>query len=317
VATIRPFIEGRSYLLVTPCRDEAAHAVATLDSVVNQTILPAVWVIVDDGSTDETPSILERYARLHDFIRVVRRDNAGRRRVGGGVVEAFYEGYRSVDPSRFEYVCKLDLDLELPRTYFAELMDRMEADKRIGTISGKPCSRTVDGLVPEPCGDEMSVGMTKFYRRRCFEEIGGFVQEVMWDGIDCHRCRMLGWRALSTGDESLRFVHRRPMGSSHRGILTGRARHGRGQYFMGTGWGYMCVSALFRAKHYPLVVGGLAMLWGYAMSWLGRRPRYDDSEFRRFLRRFQRLCLWKGKAKATEQVERERFDCWEVADAAG
>ena len=71
----------------------------------------------------------------------------------------------------------------------------MEAEPRLGTTSGKPYFiRARDGaLVPEVCGDEMSVGMTKFYRTACFREIGGFVREVMWDGIDCHRCRMLGW----------------------------------------------------------------------------------------------------------------------------
>ena len=87
--------------------------------------------------------------------------------------------------------------------------------------------------MPEICGDEMSVGMTKFYRVACFKEIGGFVRQVMWDGIDCHRARMLGWIAES--------VDPRPSASSTcargrepQGIWTGRVRAGFGQYFMGT-----------------------------------------------------------------------------------
>ena len=78
-------------------------------------------------------------------------------------------------------------------------------------------------------------GMTKFYRVSCFKAIGGFVREVMWDGIDCHRCRMHGWIACSWDEPDLRFVHLRPMGSSQQSIYTGRMRHGYGQYFMGTG----------------------------------------------------------------------------------
>ena len=78
--------------------------------------------------------------------------------------------------------------------------------------------------------------MTKFYRVSCFEAIGGFVREVMWDGIDCHQCRMKGWAACSWDDPELRFVHLRPMGSSQDSIFTGRMRHGYGQYFMGTGF---------------------------------------------------------------------------------
>ena len=85
------------------------------------------------------------------------------------------------------------------------------------------------------CGDENSVGMIKFYRTACFKQIGGFVRELMWDGIDCHRCRMLGWIAVSWDDPDLHFEHLRPMGTSHKNWWTGRVRHGVGQYFMGTG----------------------------------------------------------------------------------
>ena len=84
-------------------------------------------------------------------------------------------------------------------------------------------------------GDDTSLGMTKFYRVACFKAIGGFVREVMWDGIDCHRCRMKGWIACSWDEPELRFVHLRPMGSSQQSIYAGRMRHGSGQYFMGTG----------------------------------------------------------------------------------
>jgi len=69
--------------------------------------------------------------------------------------------------------------------------------------------------------------MIKFYRV-AVQEIGGFVRQLMWDGIDCHRARMLGWIA-----ESVRFVHVRPQGASHKGIWTGRFRVAFGQYFMG------------------------------------------------------------------------------------
>ena len=128
------------------------------------------------------------------------------------------------------------MDLDLPVRYFELLMQRMESDPRIGTTSGKPwfVHPQSGALVPEICGDEMSVGMTKFYRVACFLEIGGFVRQVMWDGIDCHRARMLGWIAESIDDEPLRFVHLRPQGASQKGIWTGRLRKGFGQYFMGT-----------------------------------------------------------------------------------
>jgi len=211
--------EGRRYCLITPCRDEAQFARRTLDSVVSQSVPPALWVIVDDGSTDQTPQILAEYAAKHDFIRVIRREDRGRRSVGPGVVDAFYAGYETINPDDFDYVCKLDLDLEIPTRYFEILIQRMEANPRIGTCSGKPYYPDARGrLISEACGDEMSVGMIKFYRTKCFTQIGGFVRQVMWDGIDCHRCRMLGWIACSWDEPELRFTHLRPMGSSHKGM---------------------------------------------------------------------------------------------------
>src|SRR5882724_3486132 len=253
---------SRRYLLISPCRDEAQFLRRTLDSVAAQSVLPALWVVVDDGSTDETPAILEEYARRLPCLRVVRRTDRGDRKVGPGVVEAFYAGLETVRLEDFDYVCKLDMDLDLPVRYFELLMQRMESDPRIGTTSGKP--RFVHPqrgtLVPEVCGDEMSVGMTKFYRVACFKEIGGFVRQVMWDGIDCHRCRMLGWLAESVDDEALKFMHLRPMGSSQKGIWTGRVRSGYGQYFMGTAPLYLLAVAVFRLPKRPVLLGSIAML---------------------------------------------------------
>jgi biofilm PGA synthesis N-glycosyltransferase PgaC len=306
---------SRRYVLVSPCRDEARYMRRTLDSVAAQTIPPALWVVVDDGSTDATPAILQEYARKLPYLKVLQRADRGRRSVGPGVVEAFYAGLDTVDLDQFAYLCKLDLDLDLPPRYFEALMARMESDPRIGTLSGKPYFvRERDGTrMAEVCGDEMSVGMTKFYRTACFREIGGFVREVMWDGIDCHRCRLLGWIAGSVDDEELRFLHLRPMGSSQKGIWTGRVRSGYGQYFMGTAPLYLIASSAFRLFKHPVLYGSLAMLWGYFSSAARRRARYDDPGFRRFLRRYQRECLRLGKREATRRANAAQAAVWRGA----
>lgn len=308
---------GRRYVLITPCRDEAAFARRTLDSVVAQSARPALWVIVDDGSRDATPAILAEYAARFDFIRVVRRDDRGRRSVGPGVIEAFSAGYDTIDPAAFDYLCKLDLDLDLPPRYFELLMQRMESEPRLGTCSGKPYYRRGDGrLVSENCGDETSVGPTKFYRVECFLQLGGFVHEVMWDGIDCHRCRMLGWIARSWDDPELRFEHLRSMGSSEKGLVTGRLRSGRGQYFMGTGLAYLTASAIYRMRQPPLVLGGLAMWWGYMSSLIRHAPRYEEPGFREFLRSYQWDCLIRGKTRATRRLDEKQQAQWRPHERA-
>lgn len=278
----------------------------TLDTVVGQSARPAKWVIVDDGSTDATPVILAEYAAKHEWIQIVTRVDRGHRSVGPGVVDAFYSGYTAINPDDYDFLCKLDLDLRLPPRYFESLMSRMTQNPNIGTCSGKSYLEENGELVFERHGDENSLGMTKFYRVACFKEIGGFVREVGWDGIDGHQCRMHGWVACSWDDPSLRFVHLRTMGASHRGILTGRYRQGYGQYYMGTGLLYLTAGAIGKMNQKPYVIGQLAVLWGWVFSALRGMPRYENPTFRAFLRRYQWRSLLVGKRRATTEVTRER-----------
>jgi glycosyltransferase involved in cell wall biosynthesis len=303
-AGLNTSLENR-YVLISPCRNEAPFMRQTLDSVVGQSLRPAKWVIVDDGSTDETPGILAEYASRYEWISVVTRADRGHRAVGPGVIDAFYSGYQTIDRSEYDFVCKLDLDLHLPPRYFEILIQRMNADARIATCSGKSYIYEGGNLVHERHGDDTSLGMTKFYRMDRFEKIGGFVREVMWDGIDCHLCRMHGWIACSWDEPDLRFTHLRPMGSSQHGVYTGRMRHGYGQYFMGTGFLYLAASALSRANQKPYLLGSLAIMWGWIKSAALGKPRYQNSDFRRFLRRYQIRALLFGKRRAIEQLTRE------------
>jgi glycosyltransferase involved in cell wall biosynthesis len=298
------------YVIISPCRDEAEFMRQTLDSVVAQTVLPSLWLIVDDGSTDETPSILAEYESRYEFIKVFKRENRGFRSVGPGVVDAFYSGYREINPDDFDYICKLDLDLKLPPQYFEILIQRMEADPRLGTCSGKPYNQINGQLISERRGDELSVGMTKFFRLSCFQQIGGFVRQVMWDAIDCHKARELGWTVRSWDEPELRFIHLRLMGSSQHSIYTGRMRHGFGQYFMGTGPVYMLASSLFRMLETPYILGGVAMYWGYLKCYFTSAPQLDDQSLRKFIRYFQWQCLLKGKQQAMLALEAECKSRW-------
>jgi glycosyltransferase involved in cell wall biosynthesis len=275
----------------------------TLDTVVAQSVTPSLWVIVDDGSTDDTPAILAEYARRHDWIRIVTRADRGHRAVGPGVIDAFYAGYNTIRPDDFAYVCKLDLDLRLPPRYFEILISRMLAEPRLATCSGKAYIESDGQLEAERHGDEMSLGMTKFYRVEAFKAIGGFVREVMWDGIDCHECRRMGWMARSWDEPDLRFVHLRPMGSSQQSVYVGRMRHGFGQYFMGTGAVFMAASALSRVNQAPYILGSMAMMWGWLKSALRGAPRYGNADFRKFLRHYQWRALVVGKARATAEID--------------
>lgn len=290
---------ARRYLLVTPCRNEAEYLEKTIASVAAQTLLPSRWVIVDDGSSDGTTEILAEAARRHGFIEVVRREDRGRRAVGPGVVDAFYAGLEAVDLGHFDYLCKLDADLELPPGYFETVVKEFERDAYLGTLSGKLYYRHGGRLLSERIGDENSVGAAKFYSTHCFQDIGGFVRGVNWDGIDGHMCRLKGWIARSEEQPGLRIVHLRQMGSSQKSLWTGRLRWGGGKYFMGSALYYVLAASLFRALERPFVVGGLGILIGYLRAMARREPRFEGpAGYRRFLRGFELRCLLLGKQRA-------------------
>jgi len=297
---------SRRYLLVSPCRDEADFLQVTIDSIASQTEQPAKWIIVDDGSTDDTPNILERAAKQYSFIQVVRRDDRGARAVGPGVIDAFYHGISQARLEDYDYLCKLDADLELGPRYFEHSMDLFEQDPWLGTLSGKLELHVGDDTMTERTGDENSVGAVKFYRVACFQDIGGFVRGVCWDGIDGHMCRLKGWVARSVDDPELRIGHLRQMGSSQQNLWHGRMRWGRGKYFMGSQPYYAAAVALYRALEPPYVVGGAGILWGYVKATLDRESRMEDPEYLEQLRSFELRSLLLGKRRTIEQ-ENERI----------
>ena len=292
---------ARRYLAVTPCRNEEQYIQTTIDSMAAQTVLPACWVIVDDGSTDRTPEILAAAAAKYPWIKVVKRADRGERAVGPGVIQAFNDGLDSVNIDDFDYVCKLDGDLGIPDRYFEGLMEILEGDPLRGNISGKTYIETGSGKwVSERMGDENAIGPTKFYRVSCYKDIGGFVPQASWDGIDGHMCRMKGWIAESIDRDDLQLKHYRPQGSSQKSIWTGRKRWGRGKYFMGSSLLYVMAVAVYRMPERPFIIGGIGIFWGYLRARLERAERFDNPEYLRFFRKYEMDSLLKGKRKTLD-----------------
>lgn len=273
-------------VIISPARDEERTLERTLKSMLAQTLRPALWVIVDDGSTDRTAAIVQQYANSHDWIRLVTRGDRGFRKVGGGVIEAFDEGLASVTIP-YDFLAKMDVDLEFSPDYLQQLMVKFLEDPKLAAASGKVFRPEGEGFVEEFMIDEMVAGQFKLYRRESFEIIGGFVREVMWDGIDFHRCRMEGFHTRSFPEEGLRLIHLRLMGSSDKSVYTGRLRWGRGQWFMGSAFPYVLASGLRRAAEKPYIVGGALIVAGYLKSALKGERRYEFPGFREDLRSWQ------------------------------
>jgi len=295
------------YVVISPVRDEAEFLPRVIKAMESQTIQPTEWVVVDDGSTDGTWELLVSAATRNPWMNIVRKPDRGERSVGPGVVEAFYYGYQRMKTAEYDYIVKMDGDIEFSGKYVETLLTYFEKDKYLGSASGKVFLPVGDTMREERTSDEMTVGAFNFYRCQAFSDIGGFVHEVMWDGIAYHQARISKWRTRSIDDPILKIVHKRLMGSSHKSILHGRFRWGRGQYFMGTHPLYILAIVAYRMFERPFVIGGFGILGGYLISAIKRMKRYGGSEFRRSLHAWQmeRLHLGRRLEEIPEAVTAE------------
>jgi poly-beta-1,6-N-acetyl-D-glucosamine synthase len=278
-----PVTPSRRYLIVSPVKDEERHVESTLRSVTQQTVLPVRWIIVDDGSADGTSAILRRYAQQYPWIQIVSRERTGPRQPGSAVMHAFHHGLAQANAATYDYLVKLDCDVELPPDYFEALLLRFEHDPQLGIASGIYLEHGARGWSPIDMPAYHAAGASKFMRARCFEEIGGFVCERGWDTVDEVRAQVKGWTTRHFA--KIRFRHLKPEGSGI-GSMRTHVMHGDVYYLTGGGLLFLLLKALHRmVAGTPPVVGGLAMLYGYLRSWLSGRQRLVNADEARHYRR--------------------------------
>jgi Glycosyltransferases, probably involved in cell wall biogenesis len=275
-------------LLVTPARDEAAHLERTIRAVAVQTRPPDLWLIVDDGSSDATPRILERCAAELPFLRVLRappqeREAGADRLALAAEARAFNWALDSVALDEFTHLGKLDADIELPPRYFERLLDRFAREPGLGIAGGSLLERNRRGGWRLTKGPAYHVrGALKLYRRECFVAIGGIEERLGWDTIDETYARMHGFATRSLTDLTAR--HHRPV-ATRGGALRGRARLGQCAYILRYSAWWVALRSLKVARSRPLGISGVAFFYGYARSAARRDDRVEDEQFRRFVAR--------------------------------
>ena len=274
-------------VIISPVRDESALIEKTLQSMISQSIKPLEWILVDDGSTDRTAEIIESYSSRYPFIRLVTIKDRGFRKLGGGVIAAFKYGLTQISSTSYQFIAKLDGDMSFGPNYLEMMFSAFDSNPKLAAVSGKVYRPEGDKFVEELTIDEHVAGQFKLYRWTAYCDIGGFVEEVMWDGIDVHTARMKGWETMSFEDDHARLIHHRLMGSSDRSVMRGRLRWGRGIYFMGYHPLYALASSIYRMREKPMVIGGILIFLGYMKAAAQRIPQYEDKAFRAYLQNWQ------------------------------
>jgi biofilm PGA synthesis N-glycosyltransferase PgaC len=272
------------YVVVSPMNNEEKYVAKTLEAMVSQTILPMEWVIVNDGSTDRSAEIVTRYCERFPWIRLVHKHGSVGRTRGGHVVDLVYEGLNALRSSDYEFLVKLDCDLSFEATFFETILHSFMENPKLGITSGISFAFRGGVLEEEKGPPGHTLGATKVYRRQCFQDIGGLVRSMGWDGLDEIKARMLGWEARPL--RKLIVVHYRPEGAA-KGLLASGVERGRGSYFMGYHPVFLMARAMRRMLKPGLFTDGVGMLAGYFWSMLRRESRMPDAELIRVLRKSQ------------------------------
>jgi glycosyltransferase involved in cell wall biosynthesis len=271
------------YVLVTPARNEEAFIRAELDCVTAQTMTPERWVIINDGSTDGTGAIADEYARRFPWIEVVHRARSEQRSFGAKV-RAFNAGLERVAGMDYDVIGNLDADITFDADYFEVLMRKFAEDSTLG-VAGTPFVEDgYDSARDSFEGERHVAGGVQLFRKKCFEEVGGFVANPAGgvDWIAVTTARMKGWKTRSFGDK--RFHHYRPLGTAERGQLAALFSYGEKDYYLGGSPIWEIFRVVYRASKKPVLFGALAILAGYLSAAIRRMKRPVSAELMHFHR---------------------------------
>jgi glycosyltransferase involved in cell wall biosynthesis len=291
------------YVLITPARNEQANLPRLIESVASQTERPAKWVIVNDGSTDSTAEIADRAAIEHEFVGVVHRPRQVDRSFAGKV-GAFNAGLATVQGLDFDVVGNVDCDVSFGADYMQFLMSKFSAHPELGVV-GTPFNQDgdYDSARDSFEGENYVSGGCQIFRRKCFEEIDGYVPNRAGgiDFIAVTKARMKGWKVRCFPEK--RYFHHRALGTAEKGRLRALVDYGERAYYLGWSPVWHLARVVYRIPRKPVLIGSLGLLFGYCSAWVRRIDRPVSDDMIRFHRREQ-LQRLRSIARALLRFER-------------
>ena len=297
-----------AYVLITPARNEERFIEKLIQSMVSQTVLPAKWVIVNDGSTDATGDIVGKYLEKHEWIELLNLP-ARRDRSFAGKVHAFNAGLERVKGLEYEVIGNLDSDVSFEPDYCEFLLTQFQQDLTLGVAGTIFREEGYSSGTDSFEGQNHVAGGCQLFRRRCFQEIGGYVPNKAGgiDWIAVTTARMMGWRTRSFREKS--FFHYRSLGTAERSQLASAFSYGEKDYYLGNHPIWEIFRVTYRATKKPYLVGALALYSGYLSAFVRRMKRPVSDDLMKFHRREE---LSKLRTIFRSMFKFKRIDNFEV-----
>lgn len=275
-----------NFCIIIPAHNEEDSIGLTLESLVQQTLLPREIIVVNDNSTDNTQVVVDEFVSKYSFVKLVNNTSSTLHLPGSKIINAFYKGYETATKD-FDVICKFDADLIFPNNYIETLSFHFKTNPRLGMVSGF-CyiNRKGNWVLEDLTRKDHIRGALKAYRKKCFDDIGGLKPSMGWDTVDELLAQFYGWE-LNT-DNTLHVKHLKPTGASYN--KKSKYLQGEAMYKMRYGFILMLISALklaYKKRNFSLF---LDYVKGYFYAKKNNIKRLVSKEQGRFIRSLR----WKG-----------------------
>jgi len=279
-------MSATSYVLVTPVKNEEKTIEITIQSVINQTLLPQEWVIVSDHSTDSTDAIVQRYAETHKFIHFMKLQGNQERNFAS-VVHVTEAGVKALKSKSYDYLGLLDADVRFGPDYYEALLKRFTMDPQLGLAGGLVSDVVNEGIGKGRQNMNDVAGATQFFRRECFESLGGLVAipEGGWDAITCFVARANEFRTATFPD--LIVEHLKARNASQGNVISRKWQTGIREYALGNHPLFVMIKCLSRSFEPPILVAAVVRLTSFFWCYLMRRKRMIDPKLMNMIRNEQ------------------------------
>jgi glycosyltransferase involved in cell wall biosynthesis len=273
----------RKYLLITPARNEEKNLPEVIDSVAGQKVIPALWIIVDDGSTDATPQILEGFKARHSWIRSIKlpprpRDITFHYSYVCKQGFDYALEYCRENGVEYDYIGLLDADTVLEDNYFGKLMNEFEKSPSLGIASGGVYYDAGGQLSLEVTDKNLPRGTGRLWRKTCFLETEGYQVEPSPDSISNIKAILRGWQIMQYADV---IETQKRKTSAGEGLWNGYVKNGWMAYYVDKSLSMVLFNTLYRSLKSPYYTG-IAYFYGYLSSAITKEKKIQDREIRTY-----------------------------------
>jgi len=275
------------YILITAAKNEESYIEKTIQSVLNQTIKPERWIIVSDGSTDQTNYIVEQYKNKIKFIDLIALPPNEERNFSSKV-NALNKALKKFEGMEYDFIGNLDADVTLDEGYYEEVFRTFQANPKLGIAGGIILDCVDDNVYPQNISLNSVAGAIQVFRKQCFEKIGDYIP-FKYGGEDAYMeivARMMGWDVQTLAE--LKVHHHRPTGTGMGSLSKANLRSGKMFYTLGYLPLFLLVRCFYRLFDKPFLIGSVLNIIGYFSAFIKKEKCPAGDTFIKFVRSEQK-----------------------------